>query len=140
MKSNFKAIQRQWTQGRSKEEQERYNLIIEKSKTCPFCNLEAPDGNAILQDYVDESEASNGMYVLRNLFPYERWDSREVKSHLLLVPSRHILKFEEFTPRETVAYYNLIRKFDAKGYSSLTRAVSNPGKSVEHFHTHLIVV
>ena len=39
----------------------------------------------------DVVEQVGTMMVLRNLFPYARWDAMPVQEHLMVVPGRHVL-------------------------------------------------
>lgn len=120
---------------RSQEVQDKYDthqaslrLEFGDDAPCPFCNLE---NRKIVED-------GGEMLVLRNDFPYEVYDGRGVKEHLMIVPKRHVANFEDFTGQELEAYWLLQSKYHIMGYSSMTRSAIDVERSVPtHLHTHL---
>jgi diadenosine tetraphosphate (Ap4A) HIT family hydrolase len=98
---------------------------------CPFCSAPHAVGGDVVA-------VEGTMVVLRNLFPYALWDSAPVEEHLMVVPARHLLVFDEFTDQEASDYFAVLRRYEAAGYSVYTRAQSNLGRSVGHLHTHLL--
>lgn len=99
---------------------------------CPFCATPHSLGDDLIS--VDGT-----MIVLRNLFPYAYWDNVPVDDHLMVVPARHVLTFDEFTPQEEADHFAVVRRYETAGYSVYTRAQGNRGRSVGHLHTHLIL-
>ena len=95
---------------------------------CPFC---APDRKRI--------EELKTMQVLYNDYPYEYFDGRYVKEHIMIVPRRHINLFDSYTAQEHEEYWQLFVKYQLLGYASLTRPVGDTHRSVPaHLHTHLL--
>lgn len=95
---------------------------------CPFCRL----NNREIVEELGE------MLVLRNNFPYEVYDGRGIKEHLMIVPRRHLANFQDFTDEEFEAYWRLQSKYHVRGYSSMTRSAIDVHRSVpSHLHTHL---
>lgn len=97
---------------------------------CPFCN-------DATRNLVAEHE---GLYVLRNNFPYEVYDGRGVKEHLMIVPKKHSPQFSDFSDQVIKEYWRVLSEYHASGYSSMTRSATDSGRSVPgHLHTHLFL-
>jgi len=97
---------------------------------CEFCNF------SVEQDQV--LETSKNFWVVKNIFPYDIWDTAGVKNHLMIVPKRHVDSIAHFTPAERQDYMSNLAKYESKGFSIYARAATNKIKSVAHQHTHLI--
>jgi len=119
---------------RTYEDQLRYEEYRDAVNYCPFCRVLTTTINKIY----DDSKLDDGLLVIYNLFPYERWDAQKVNSHLLIIPLNHHLYLKDFSEIEKKAYLELMAKYDELGYSIYTRSQVNPGKSQDHYHTHLI--
>jgi len=78
------------------------------------------------------------MLVIKNIFPYENWDGGPVADHLMIVPKRHSVSLTDLTEAEQGDYLAACALFESRGYNVYTRASSNPIRTVEHLHTHLI--
>lgn len=98
---------------------------------CPFCN---PD--VIAKQFVHETENTVTLYCL----------TPATKGNLLVIPKRHIERFEELTVEEMVAIQKEIKLFasvfaDFYGISDYVIVEKNgtmAGQSVSHIHFHLI--
>lgn len=130
------------TMFRRQETQRAYNKehIAEKgarvaglaNAACKFCTFH-PGHEAVL-------ETHGNLAVIPNLYPYDQWDAREVQDHKLVVPMRHVDSLGDLTGDERNAWFDIVGKYEAEAYTTFTRAPSNPGKSIEHLHTHLIKI
>jgi diadenosine tetraphosphate (Ap4A) HIT family hydrolase len=98
------------------------------SKECVFCN---PDPVQVVED-------SSRVYVIRNIFPYDLWDFKQVHDHLMIVPKHHVDAIGNLTKAEQADFMEMLSKYEAKGYNYYGRASNNPIKSITHQHTHLI--
>ena len=78
--------------------------------------------------------------LIENLFPYQIWDGFEVEKHLLLIPKRFTETISDFSPAEKEEYFEILSKYEARGFSIYARAAQNVRKTVKHQHTHLIIL
>ena len=78
--------------------------------------------------------------LVENLFPYQIWDGFEVEKHLLLIPKRFTETISDFSSAEKEEYFEILSKYEAKGFSIYARAAQNVRKTVKHQHTHLIIL
>lgn len=117
---------------RSEEVQTAYE-IFKRTYTgiCPFCDAKERNKTRIIEE-------CDTMRVLRNNFPYSRWDTFEVSDHLMIVPLRHIGSFNEFNKDEIADFFELLRKYESNHYSVYSRAPTNPARTQLHLHVHLI--
>lgn len=99
---------------------------------CAFCHLTDTNVNEI-------TEAVGTMRVVPNKFPYEVWDGSPVVDHQMVVPARHVLSLDEYTDREALDFFAVVRRYEAMGYSVYSRSPRNTGRSIKHVHTHLIL-
>lgn len=107
-----------------------YTRHVRSRAVCEFCHFEVGG-----RQYVAHNDH---FWVVRNIFPYDFWDSRGVLDHLMIVPKRHIESLSSLSTEEKAAYVDLLGEYDLKGYSSYARAPFNTMKSVDHHHTHLM--
>ena len=99
--------------------------------TCGFCELHgAPTAQLV--------ETFDTMMLVRNRFPYSRWDGWEVAEHLMVVPKRHLTKLTDFNGEEAKEFAELLMKFDEEGYSFYHRSHANLSKTMPHVHGHLL--
>ncbi len=106
-----------------------YHGVMAKLNAGPFC--------ALKDKYVIAEK--NGVVLTVNLFPYADY-------HLMIVTHRHVEKLSELTPREWRAIYDLSqtgfrligRAWGETNVNILYREGSNAGKSLGHWHWHLI--
>lgn len=99
---------------------------------CQFCSFTKNQEHII--------EESPYFWVVKNIFPYDVWDSSGVSDHLMLIPKRHVDSLAHFKPTEQQEFTHLLGKYEEQGYSVYARAPSNGLKSIAHQHTHLIAV
>jgi diadenosine tetraphosphate (Ap4A) HIT family hydrolase len=98
---------------------------------CPFCNPEV-----IERQLVAESDCSLVLYCL----------TPATEGHLLLIPKRHIKRFEELNESEMVDLYHLIAQTQAVfqqcyglcDYVVVQKNGKNAGQSVDHVHFHVL--
>jgi diadenosine tetraphosphate (Ap4A) HIT family hydrolase len=100
-----------------------------KKNDCPFC-----DPQNVAQNVQETPHA----YIASNLTHYDLWEAMDVTDHLLILPKRHVLHFNELTSEESLDIMKLIAEYEAKGYSVYARAVKNANRNIPHQHTHLI--
>lgn len=98
---------------------------------CGFCTAISDQTNQVVR-----TEAS--LTVLRNLYPYTRWDGGSVQDHLMIVPIRHITNLASFTADEMMEYFTILAEYESKGYSFYIRSDANKSKSMAHLHGHLL--
>lgn len=105
--------------------------LMSKSTSCPLC-LDVSK-REVVQKYSKFS-------VIKNDFPYQLYESARVKSHLMVVPHRHVPDFAYLTKIEAAEYMVILQEYSALGYNSMTRAEANIRRSIpDHLHTHLIL-
>lgn len=114
---------------RTPKNESEYNkwLAENKGNPCAFCNL---PNRQIIKVY-------DSFVVAKNRFPYENFFGNKVTNHIMIVPKRHVEQFLELSKKEIVEYIKIISEYDKKGYSSHTKSIFDPGRSIKHFHTHL---
>jgi diadenosine tetraphosphate (Ap4A) HIT family hydrolase len=96
---------------------------------CAFCDLSQ-------MELIEEYKHSR---LVRNTFPYDVWDSHDVREHLMLVPKRHVAGLGELTSEEQLEIMQRLADFEAHDYSIYARALHSKRRSVPtHQHTHLI--
>jgi diadenosine tetraphosphate (Ap4A) HIT family hydrolase len=104
--------------------------LAAKQRPCEFCQFN-PKQKHFVKEY-------DNFWVVRNLFPFDVWDTSDVTDHLLVVPKRHIDSVGHFNTDEQAEYAKIIGAYDLKGYASYARPKGSMNKSVPHQHTHLM--
>jgi histidine triad (HIT) family protein len=107
------------------------SFTIKESAYCPFCDSKVID----YQKYY-EDENILGLYSYRPL----------VEGHCLILPKRHIEKFEDLSKQEIEKIFFLIKKthiamqkiIDVNSYMILQKNGKEVGQSVPHLHFHYI--
>ena len=94
---------------------------------CPFCVL----NERILFE-------TKTMVVIGNAAPYDWFDNLQVKEHLMVIPKRHVEELNELNKTESKEYFDVLSKYEKKGYSFFSRDNTNNSRSQLHLHTHLI--
>jgi len=97
-------------------------------QVCPFCH---PQKEAILA----ETKHSR---VVRNLFPYEIWEFRNVAEHYMVVPKRHVKNLIGLSSEEQADLMKIIAEFESNDYNIYARSSNSVERTVAHQHTHLI--
>jgi len=103
----------------------------EKSSFCPFC-----DEKVINYQKYFENENAIGLCSYKPL----------LKGHSLIIPKRHVEKFDDLTDSEMQDIFNLIKKtnlavqkiLDTKSYIIIQKNGKEVGQSVFHVHFHYI--
>lgn len=98
---------------------------------CPFCTPKVIEKQCVFE--------TERFWVLYCLTP-------ATDGNLLLIPKRHMTRFEELDPQEAVELFTLIQKTQAvfkerAGFSEyllVQKNGKNAGQSVEHVHVHAI--
>ncbi|NGX55956.1 MAG: putative HIT-like protein [Candidatus Anoxychlamydiales bacterium] len=101
------------------------------AENCPFCDRKVID----YQKYY-EDDISFGLYEYRPL----------VDGHCLIIPKRHVQRFEELDSNEITALYELIKKtnvavqkaYNTSSYMLLQKNGKSVGQTVDHLHFHYI--
>lgn len=108
---------------------EKYTQEI-RGTNCQFCDFNAQDSQVL-------SELKS-FWIVKNIFPYDIWDTSQVSDHLMVVPKRHVDSISHFDNSEKQEYVTALAEYEKQGYSIYARAPTNVIKSVVHQHTHLI--
>ena len=96
---------------------------------CPFC---VPTDGTIIRE-------SKQTRIVRNIFPYDLWEFRDVRDHLLIVPKRHVKSLSQLSEKEQDEIMRLIVEFEALNYNVYARSTDSVKKTIPaHQHTHLI--
>ena len=98
-------------------------------ENCPFCDSSVLSRQTVFQ--------GDGCVALLNYKP-------AVKGHMLVIPERHIERFEDLTKEEMSEIHSLIAKVDraerkalgSTGYLLLQKNGAEAGQSVPHVHFH----
>lgn len=106
-----------------------YEELI-RGKPCPFCSREEMNLRVVRRGWFAA--------LVLNRAPY-------IKHHLMVIPNRHILRYEELRAWELWSVHRLmklaallVRKAGDEDYSLLLRVGENNGKSIDHMHFHII--
>jgi len=113
-------------------------LMGEKTEGCLFCTLAAANATDDRANFI--LERGRAWFLVINRYPY-------TTGHVMVVSSRHVEKFADFTPDEGAEMVALLAKCER----AITRAYgpdginvgANLGRSagagiVGHFHMHLV--
>ncbi|MEK7634993.1 MAG: HIT family protein [Patescibacteria group bacterium] len=105
-----------------------YKDYLKTFTGCPFC------GHVDDRFIKEEDEA----FLTYSIAPYH-------KHHMLVIPKRHVAKYEDLNEQEVRAMEKLllsgIKTIKALGYENYTILLRNgedAGKSVEHLHYHIV--
>ena len=107
-----------------------YKYKKSKPAGCAFCSLTESSSQVI--------ETHSTMHILKNLFPYARWDGRKVLDHLMVVPIDHVTSLLQLDEPSTHELLTLVSRYEDDGYSFYLRSPHNKSRSVPHVHGHLI--
>lgn len=105
--------------------------LVASEKPCPFCNQEI-----IEKQFVHETKKVITLYCL----------TPATKGNLLVIPKRHVERFEDLTKKELyevqkeiALFAEIFSKFyGASDYVILQKNGKMAGQSVPHLHFHLI--
>jgi histidine triad (HIT) family protein len=98
-------------------------------QNCPFCNRSIVESQSIARE--------NGAIALLNYKP-------AIAGHVLIIPERHVERFEDLTADELVQIHAMIAKVDqaerkmfgSTGYFLIQKNGIEAGQSVPHVHFH----
>jgi len=104
---------------------------LPSKENCAFCTQKVLDAQTIYEDD-----------LVRVLYPYQPI----VPGHFLIIPKRHVERFEELTDEEMLQISRVIKKvhkaavkeFDADSYLILQKNGIEAGQTVPHVHFHYI--
>ncbi len=108
-------------------------LVGEKVDGCIFCKCSVRCDEFVLYD-------GKNVFVMMNKFPY-------VNGHLMIIPNRHVGKYEELTQVERIEIFNLLETAIKALRESLNPSGFNVGMNIgkaagagveEHIHLHVI--
>ncbi|MGQ4872858.1 MAG: HIT family protein [Promethearchaeia archaeon] len=117
--------------------QGKLNYVMGKDRPkvdCILCAVRDDDERVIsLKFYQDDI-----IFVCLNLFPYN-------PAHMMVVPNRHVIKFEELNKKEILRIFRAIQGlqmmlnelYQPHGYNIGFNQGSG-GASIEHLHCHLV--
>ncbi len=98
---------------------------------CPFC-----ENSEIGERTIIEDEFAKAFPSIQPIVP----------GHILIIPKRHVSKFEDLNKDELDSVFklmDLIKKaltkiFDAEGFNIAWNESETAGQSVPHFHLHIV--
>jgi diadenosine tetraphosphate (Ap4A) HIT family hydrolase len=85
-------------------------------------------------------QSTRYFWIVKNIFPFDVWDTAAVKDHLMLVPKRHVDSLKHFNEDEQTSFAKLVGEYDAQGYALYARPRGSAHKTVAHQHSHLIAL
>ncbi len=108
-----------------------FNFFTALLALCPFCNPEV-----IERQLIDETEKSMVLYCL----------TPATEGNILIIPKRHITRFEELNLEEAADLFALIQRtqdafkrcYGLSDYLLVQKNGKNAGQSVDHIHIHAI--
>lgn len=117
---------------RSTASEKRYQKYLRTldSSVCQFCTLPSAQ---IIKEFTH-------FQLVKNIFPYDLWDSCEVLEHLLIIPKQHHTSKSEFSQEERAEFMEIISDYEGQGYNLYSRGHYSTMKSVLHQHSHLIKI
>lgn len=120
------------TAPRSRKEEKKYDKWKKTADTsiCIFCDVKKGESRFV--------ESTKHFNVIKNEFPYTLWDNQTVTDHLMITPKKHTTSLSTFTDPEKIEYFDLVQKYESKGYNIFERAPETKTRSIPHQHTHLI--
>ena len=101
-----------------------------KSNVCQFCELNSKSDQVV--------SIHKHFKVIKNIFPYDNWDARDVYDHLMITPIAHTESLSTLGDEAAIEFVKLVSSYESKGYDIYARSPESTIKSVPHQHTHLI--
>jgi ATP adenylyltransferase len=108
-----------------------YRYKRSKPSGCAFCDIDIESSSQVVR-------ALSHTAILKNLFPYARWDGRKVVDHLMIIPIGHVRSLNTLSQGASKELLELVTEYEDKGYSFYIRSPHNKSRSVPHIHGHLI--
>lgn len=100
------------------------------SGECQFCLLDESSDQVV--------KIYKHFKVIKNIFPYDNWDARNVTDHLMITPIVHTETLSSLGNDAAIEFVKVMSSYEAKGYDVYARSPHSTIKSVPHQHTHLI--
>lgn len=105
--------------------------LYDPDRHCAFCNLHVIEQQAFYED-----EHAIALYNYKPVFP----------GHCLIIPRRHVRRFEELTDEEILHIAQVIRKvnravqkvYGTRSYYLLQKNGTEASQSVPHVHFHYV--
>ncbi len=101
-----------------------------ESKVCQFCLL-TKNSDQVIKIY-------KHFKLIRNIFPYDNWDARQVLDHLMIVPVKHTDTLSDLGSEAAIEFVEIMSSYESQGYDVFARSPHSTIKSIPHQHTHLI--
>lgn len=114
-----------------KNELSYYRYKRTKPSGCAFCEIDLGQSSQVIK-------RTDRMAVLRNMFPYARWDGRKVTDHLMIVPVNHVISLNKLDAVGSRELLDLVTEYEDDGYSFYIRSPHNKSRTIPHIHGHLI--
>ena len=100
-------------------------------ESCPFCNSDVIERQSVYRE--------SGCIALLSYKP-------AVRGHMLIIPERHVERFEDLTSEEIAKIHAMIAKVDvaekviygSTGYVLLQKNGAEAGQTVPHVHFHYL--
>jgi diadenosine tetraphosphate (Ap4A) HIT family hydrolase len=108
-----------------------YRYKRTKPVGCVFCVIEPGKSDQVVWQ-------GQHINVLKNKFPYSRWDGRKVTDHLMVVPLKHVTQLNKLSAAAVKELLDIVTDYEDRGYSFYIRSPHNKSRSVAHIHGHLI--
>lgn len=108
-----------------------YYKKVKPSENCVFCSDEKPSLNP-------QNLNLRHLRIVENRFPYDFWDMKKVKKHLMIIPLKHIDCVSKLNFNEQKELNLVMAHFSDAGYDIFVRSPKSTIKSIEHLHFHLI--
>lgn len=100
-----------------------------RDEVCPFCH---PKKENILAE-------TKHARVIRNQFPYDHWEFRNVTEHYMVIPKRHVKSLIELSSVERTEIMDIIAEFEGNDFNIYARSSDSVERTIPlHQHTHLI--
>ena len=100
-----------------------------KDEQCPFCH---PKPETVM------AETAHARLV-KNNFPYDIWEYRNVTEHYMVVPKKHVRSLQELTPAEQMEIMQILAEYEGNNFNIYARSNMSVERTVPlHQHTHLI--
>lgn len=118
---------------RKQKNQKRYaahTKAAKKSKVCQFCELNTSSDEVV--------SMHKHFKIIKNIFPYDNWDARDVFDHLMITPVKHTESLSTLGDEAAIEFVKLVSAYEKQGYDVFARSPHSTIKSIPHQHTHLI--
>lgn len=115
---------------RNQREYAAHTAKAKLSAICQFCELTAASDEVV--------SMHKHFKIIKNIFPYDNWDARDVYDHLMITPVVHTESLSTLGDEAAIEFVKLVSSYEKQGYDVYARSPMSTLKSVPHQHTHLI--